>query len=90
MNMNFKQISVSLGQQGGIGNLPRLIKIDKWYAISDSRYAESSIWFWENTENDSTHSQSWALRKFRELPQITQEEAEEKMRNFLLFQGWGT
>lgn len=86
--MKFKEISITLCQQGGIGALPRLIKIDKWYAISDSRESRPSQFFWDNTENDKYHSQRWALRKFKELPQITQKEVEERMK--AIIQGSGS
>jgi hypothetical protein len=83
MTMKFKQISISICQQGGIGFLPRIIKIDRWYSILDSRDVRPSEYFWSNTENDRYHSQGWALRRFSRLPQITQKDAEQKMKDVL-------
>lgn len=81
--MKFKQISISLCQQGGIGLLPRIVKIDRWYAILDSQNVRPSEFFWDYTENDKYHSQGWAFRQFSRLPQITQKDAEQKMKDAL-------
>lgn len=84
MNMKFKLISITLCQQGGIGLLPRIVKIDRWYSILDSQDVRPSEFFWDNTEIDRYHSQGWALRQYTRLARrITQKEVEQKMEAIL-------
>lgn len=69
-----KYITITLGQQGGIGYPPMIVKIgNKWFAIEDSRYKSLPDDFYDFLERDKYHCQGWALRKFRNALSISTE-----------------
>lgn len=78
------------GQQGGVGYPPVLVKMDRWYAVSDSRKTpkprglESFLqkqklnisYPWK--PDPFYHPQTWVYRKWHSAPRLTWVEVLEK------------
>ena len=77
-----KYMFITLGQQGGIGYPPMIVQIkNKWYAVEDSRDRNIPDECYNVLYRDRypRHSQSWALKKFRNGPYITMSELIKKI-----------
>ena len=86
--MTIAYLTLTLGQQGGIGYPPVIIQYkNKWYAISDSRkhkppysieilleYIRRKISDYGYEENPKWHSQGFVWKKWHNAPQLTWEE----------------
>ena len=93
--MKIPYLSLTLGQQGGIGCPPIIVQYkNKWYAISNSRkYKPSSFLaiLLEHTPmrlnpygyeiNPKWHSQEFVWKKWHNAPTLTWEELEIKIKS---------
>ena len=75
MIFRFKYMSVTLCQQGGIGWPPIIIKFDKWYSISDSRFKRFPKRIYDYLVEDKYHSQYFGFKRIDKEPSITMDEA---------------
>ena len=74
-------------QQGGIGYPPVLIRLDKWYAVSDSRDRKYPIeiapllWYQRSypKRDKYFHDQKWVYNKWLSSPQLTWDEVVKKV-----------
>lgn len=81
-------LTLTLGQQGGIGNPPVIVKLEKWYAISDSREIQppeeldleyqSLLKPYRYAPMKYYHPQTWTWKKWHSAPRITWAELLEK------------
>lgn len=85
-------LCLTLGQQGGIGYPPVIIKLDRWYAVTDSRMrAEPTkltsvlsyqrMWRtpYDHRPDKFFHGQGWVLRKWSTAPQLTWDDVVERV-----------
>lgn len=91
--MKIPYLSLTLGQQGGIGYPPIIVQYkNKWYAISDSRkhkpprsieilleYVRRKISDYGYEENPKWHSQGFVWKKWHNAPKLTWEELRSKI-----------
>ena len=91
--MKGKYLVLFLGQQGGIGYPPLIVKIgNRWFAISDSRISKTTDEFYEFFEKDTVkhgnmrvprHSQAFVWTRWHRAPKISMEEALGKQRGII-------
>jgi hypothetical protein len=85
-NGDIPYLTLTLGQQGGIGFPPSIVKLDRWYAVSDSR-GNRPIERLQNLlvyqrmypkKDRHWHSQEWVMKKWMNAPRLTWDEIAEK------------
>jgi len=85
-------MSLTLAQQGGIGYPPVIVKLDRWYAVSDSRMRkpprelEPLLWWqrlwrspYDHRRDPYFHSQIWVYRKYESAPCLTWQEVMDRV-----------
>ena len=85
--MQIPYLTLTYGQQGGIGYPPVIIKLDQWYAVSDSRGQRyppeilPKLWHQRSypKRDPFYHSQSWVSRKWVSAPRLTWDEITKKL-----------
>ncbi len=78
-----KYISITFGQQGGIGLPPMIVRVKGlWHRVSDSRFYRLKEKSYDLLERDRLHTQFWARGKFNHTQhEITGEELENILEN---------
>lgn len=90
--MKIPYLTLTAGQQGGLGYPPVIVKLDKWYAVEDSRdrkppakveplLAYQRMWKsnYDHSPDRDWHDQGWVWKKWHWAPRLTWDQVLEKV-----------